>query len=145
MCKRKPHIEKLTRTGACVWFVQVWYSLWLYPHFAPSQVSFHLSILRQAKSPCYQCKWSFLAKNNLIRQWIIEQGLIYVTIFCSEVTVRWNKVTRNELTMERSDPKPLSVMPSLTEGGRKLGYSQKQNLFTIQWMLCHQGVSKWFP
>ena len=65
-------------------------------------------------------------------QWITEQGLIYVTIFCNEVTVRWNKVTRNELTMERSDRIPLSVMPSLTEGGRKPDYSQKQNLFTIQ-------------
>ena len=56
--------------------------------------SFHLSILRWAKSPRYQCKRSFFAKNNPIRQWIIERGIIYATIFCNEVTTRWNELTR---------------------------------------------------
>ena len=50
----------------------------------------------------YQCKRSFLTKNNLIRQWIIERGIIYVTIFCNEVTIRWNKVTWNKVIGYRS-------------------------------------------
>ena len=30
-----------------------------------------------------------------------------MTIFCNEVTVRWSKVTWNEVTMERSDQIPV--------------------------------------
>ena len=31
-------------------------------------------------------------------QWIIEWGIIYVTIFCNEVSIRWNEVTWNKMT-----------------------------------------------